>query len=90
MSRLEEGNTKGDLSPKLDEPLHSEHYGSILHEEVKICILELQKGMSSGPDLITLVDLKMLTSQDIVAIPKKLWGHSIPKSAKECRTTLIP
>lgn len=90
VSRLEEGSNKDDSSPKLDETLHSELYGSISPEEVKLCISEIERDTSPGPDSITLADLKILTSHKIAAILNKLWGHSIPDSAKECRTTLIP
>ena len=45
---------------------------------------------SSDPDLVTLVDLKLLTFHEIAEIHNKWWGHSIPDSVKECRTTLIP
>lgn len=43
VSRLEEGSNKDDSSPKLDETLHSELYGSISPEEVKLCISEIER-----------------------------------------------
>ena len=90
VSRLEEGNIKGDSRHELGKTLHSEHYGSITPEEVKICMSEFKKDTSSGPDLVTLVDLNILTFHEIAAIVNKWWGYSIPKSVKECRTTIIP
>lgn len=63
--------------------MHSEHYGSITPEEVKICISEFKKNTPSGPDL------KIQTFHEIAAILNKWWGHSILESVKECRTALI-
>ena len=70
VSRLEEGNNKDDLSPKLDETLHSELYGSISPEEVKLCISEIERDASPGPDS-TLADLKILTFHKIAAVLNK-------------------
>ena len=71
VSRLEEGSNKDDSSPKLDETLHSKLYGSISPEEVKLCISEIERDTSPGPDSITLADLKILTSHKIAAILNK-------------------
>ena len=71
VSRLEEGNIKGDSRHELGKTLHSEHYESITPEEVKICMSEFKKDTSSGPDLVTLVDLNILTFHEIAAIVNK-------------------
>lgn len=61
MSTLEEGNTKDDWGPKLDDILHSEHYGKITPKEIKSCILEFKRDTSSDPDLVTLADYQLIT-----------------------------
>lgn len=71
VSRLEEGNITGDSRHKLGKTLHSEHYGSITPEEVKISMSEFKKDTSSGPDLVPLIDLKLLTFYEIAAIVNK-------------------
>ena len=59
LSRLEEGNTKDSLNPKLNETEHSEHYGVITPDEVKNCISDFNRDTSAGPDNLTLADLKI-------------------------------
>ena len=89
VSRLEEGNTKDSLNPKLEETEHSEHYGIITPDEVKICLADFNRDTSAGPGNLSLTDLKILTNSDIAIILIKWWDDCIPNSVKQCRTTLI-
>ena len=47
------------------------YVSSISPEEVKLCISEIERDTSPGPDSITLADLKILTSHKIAAILNK-------------------
>ena len=43
MSRVEEGNTKDSSNLKPEETEHSEHYGIITPDEVKLCLADFNR-----------------------------------------------
>ena len=71
VSRLEKGSTKDTSSQKLEDTINRQYYGVITPEEVKLCVSKFKWDTSSGCDLITLSDLKLLMFDDIAAILNK-------------------
>ena len=62
----------------------AKHYGKITSAEVRVCISEVKRDTSPGPDLLTLAYLKFLTFNETAAILNKWWGNNTPDSVKQC------